>query len=210
MFSRGQLSTSLTGSQHSSIHSRLTDVTSSTSLQHQQQQIIISPSVTNSPTSFNSNSNNHNNAFVHAHRQFLFRRPPFQNNTQSPKINSTGGALLVGQQEGHRARKKIWEDGGGGHWLVRMEWRPAGWSVCLPLLISPCTIKSRSSLLAPSHPGGPGKRAVKRLWCGGVGGAHNFTGRMFFPSSSQQRQCTHRNSFDCWLCPVSGRTTGLP
>jgi len=36
----------------------------------------------------------------------------------------------------------------------------------LPLLIFPCTIKSRSSLLAPSHPGGPGKRAVKRLWCG--------------------------------------------
>jgi len=50
-------------------------------------------------------------------------------------------------------------DGGGEHWLVRMEWRPAVWSVCLPLLIFPCTIKSRSSLLAPAHPGGPGKRA---------------------------------------------------
>ena len=48
-------------------------------------------------------------------------------------------------------------DGGGGHWLVWMEWRPAGWSVCLPLLISPCTIKSRSSLLAPAHLGGPVK-----------------------------------------------------
>jgi len=35
--------------------------------------------------------------------------------------------------------------------------------------IFPCTIKSRSSLLAPTHPGGAGKRAVKRLWwCGGV------------------------------------------
>jgi len=41
-----------------------------------------------------------------------------------------------------------------------MEWRPAGWSVCLPLLMFPCTIKSRSSLLAPAHQGGPGKRAV--------------------------------------------------
>ena len=50
-------------------------------------------------------------------------------------------ALLVGRQEGHPARKKIWGDGGSGHWLVRMEWRPAGWSVCLPLLISPCTIR---------------------------------------------------------------------
>ena len=36
--------------------------------------------------------------------------------------------LLVGQQEGHPACKKL-EDGGGGHWLVRMEWHPAGWSV---------------------------------------------------------------------------------
>ena len=33
--------------------------------------------------------------------------------------------LLVGQQEGHLACKK-WGDCGGGHWLVRMEWHPAG------------------------------------------------------------------------------------
>jgi len=45
-----------------------------------------------------------------------------------------------------------------------MEWRTAGWSVCLPLLIFPCTIKSRSSLLALAHLGGSGKAAVKRLW----------------------------------------------
>jgi len=45
-----------------------------------------------------------------------------------------------------------------------MEWRRARWSVCLPLLIFPCTIKSRSSRLAPAQPGGPGKRAVKWLW----------------------------------------------
>jgi len=48
-------------------------------------------------------------------------------------------------------------DGGGGHWLVRMEWRPAGWSLCLPLLIFPCTITSRSSVLALAHPGCPEK-----------------------------------------------------
>ena len=33
----------------------------------------------------------------------------------------------------------------------------AGRSVCLPLLIFPCIIKSRSSLVAPTHPSGPGK-----------------------------------------------------
>ena len=76
--------------------------------------------------------------------------------------------LLVGQQEGHLARKTICGDGGGGHWLVRMEWCPVGWSVSLPLLISPCTIVFRSSFLALAHPGGRGKRAIKRLWCGGV------------------------------------------
>jgi len=74
---------------------------------------------------------------------------------------------LVGQQEGHPAHKK-WGDGGGGHWSVWMEWRPAGWSVCLPIIIFPCTIKSKISLLAPDHPGGPRKRAVKWLTCGGI------------------------------------------
>jgi len=76
--------------------------------------------------------------------------------------------LLVGRQEGHPACKNKTGDGGGGHWLDQLEWRPARWSVCLPLLISPCTIKSRSSLLAPAHPDGAKKRAVKRLWCGYV------------------------------------------
>jgi len=70
--------------------------------------------------------------------------------------------LLVGQQEGHLACKEM-GDGGVGHWLVRTEWRPAGWSVCLPLLIFPCTIKSRSSLLAPAHPDGPGKKGHKTV-----------------------------------------------
>jgi len=36
--------------------------------------------------------------------------------------------LLVEWQEGHPACKK-WGMVGGGYWLVRMEWRPAGWSV---------------------------------------------------------------------------------
>jgi len=58
--------------------------------------------------------------------------------------------LLVGLQEGHPAHKKH-GDGGVGHWLVQMQWRPVS------LLISPCTIKSRSTLLALAHPGGPGK-----------------------------------------------------
>jgi len=84
--------------------------------------------------------------------------------------------LLVGRQEGHPTRKKIWGDGGGGHWLVWMEWRPAGWSVCLPQLISPCTTKSRSSLLAPAHPVGPRKKGHKTVvvWCGGLSDDINY------------------------------------
>ena len=61
--------------------------------------------------------------------------------------------LLVVRQEGHQPVKNVGDDG-GGHCLVQMEWRPTGWSVCLPLLIFPCTIKFRSSLLAPAHPRG--------------------------------------------------------
>ena len=37
--------------------------------------------------------------------------------------------------------------------------------MCLPLLIFRCTIKSRSSLLAPAHPGaagGPGKKKGRK------------------------------------------------
>ena len=70
--------------------------------------------------------------------------------------------LLVGRRKGIRPVKNM-GDGGRGHYLFRMEWHPSGWSVCLPLLIFPCTIKSRSSLLALAHPGGPGKIAVKQL-----------------------------------------------
>jgi len=81
------------------------------------------------------------------------------------KVAFSALILLVGRQEGHPACTKM-GDGRGGHWLVRMEWRLAWWSVCLPLLIFRCTMKSRSFLLAPAHLGGPGKRAVKRLWSG--------------------------------------------
>jgi len=77
-------------------------------------------------------------------------------------LTSVLGRCWLGGRKGIRP-VKIMGDGGGGHWLVRMEWRPVGWSVCLPRLIFPCTIKPRSSLLAPAHPGGHGKRAVKRL-----------------------------------------------
>jgi len=93
-----------------------------------------------------------------------------------------------------RGRKCIWPvkiqgDGGGGHCLVRMEWRTAGWSVCLPLLIYPCTIKSRGSLLAPADPGGPGKMAVKQLWwCGSLASWTNL----------HSTGCTETSHFTHW------------
>jgi len=65
--------------------------------------------------------------------------------------------FTLGWQEGHLACKNM-GGGGGRHWLVRIEWHPAGWLVCLPLLIFACSIKSRSSLLALTHSAGPGKK----------------------------------------------------
>ena len=75
---------------------------------------------------------------------------------------------LVGRK-GIRSVKK-WGDGGGGHWLVRMEWRPAGWSVCLPLLIFPCTIKVQKFSSATGLPGWFRKKGHKTVvvWCGGL------------------------------------------
>jgi len=44
-----------------------------------------------------------------------------------------------------------------------MEWRPTGWSMCLPLLIFPCITKSRSSLLAPARsPGWTSRRKGRK------------------------------------------------
>ena len=105
--------------------------------------------------------------YTHRHsrgRRFI---PPMTQPTRgSLRLHFFLLTLSVGRREGHPACKK-WGDDGGGQSLVRMKWHPAGWSVFLPPLIFPCTMKSRSYLLAPAYPGGPGKRAVKRLWwCG--------------------------------------------
>jgi len=70
---------------------------------------------------------------------------------------------IVGWAAGRASSLKKWGDGGGWQCLVWMEWHPTGRSVCLPPLIFPGIIKSRGSLLAPANPGGPRKRAVKRL-----------------------------------------------
>jgi len=50
--------------------------------------------------------------------------------------------------------------------VISKSWRqcPVLEPLLCHVLIFPCTIKSRSSLLAPAHPGGPGERAVKWLW----------------------------------------------
>jgi len=67
---------------------------------------------------------------------------------------------------------KKWGDGGGEHCLVQMEWRPTGWLMCLPLLISvnlPLHHKVQKFSSGTGSPGWAGKRAVKRLWCGGGG-----------------------------------------
>jgi len=57
-------------------------------------------------------------------------------------------------------------DSGGGHWLVRTEWRPDGLSVCLPLLNLPLHHKVQKFSSGTGSPRWSRKRAVKRLWCG--------------------------------------------
>ena len=75
--------------------------------------------------------------------------------------------LLVGRQEGHLAHKKY---GGWWRWaLVSPDGVAPSRMVSVSASVNlPCTVKSRSSLLAPAHPDGPGKRAIKWLWCGVV------------------------------------------
>jgi len=71
--------------------------------------------------------------------------------------------LLVGQQKNIRLVKNM-----GGWWRWTLV-SPDGVAFSRMVIVSasvnlPLHHTSRSSLLAPSHPGGPGKRAVKRLW----------------------------------------------
>ena len=73
--------------------------------------------------------------------------------------------LLVGLQEGHPACKKYGEDGGGEHWLVRMEWHPDGWSVSASVNL-PLHHEVQKFSSGTGSPGWSRKRAVKRLWCG--------------------------------------------
>jgi len=70
--------------------------------------------------------------------------------------------LLVGRQEGHPACKKIWGDGPWWRWAL----------LCLDGVVPSWMVSVSASVNLPlhhkAHPGGPGKRVVKRLWCGVV------------------------------------------
>ena len=71
----------------------------------------------------------------------------------------------LGGRKGIRPVKKYGGDGGVGHWLVRMEWHPAGWSVCLPLYL-PLHHKVQKFSSGTGSPGWSWKKVVKRWWCG--------------------------------------------
>jgi len=75
---------------------------------------------------------------------------------------------LVGRQEGHPACKR-YGDGGGGHWLVRMEWRPAGWSLSasVNLLLHHKVQKFSSGTGSPGWSRKKGRKTVV-VWCGVV------------------------------------------
>ena len=109
------------------------------------------------------------------------------------------------RQEGHPACKKV---GGWWRWALispdgvapsRMVGVSA--SVNLPLHHK---VQKFSSLLAPAHPGGPGKRVIKWLWlwCGGCSETEPFAdkwhrffaGWMPFISPCQHHHSTEGNS----------------
>jgi len=70
---------------------------------------------------------------------------------------------LVGQQEGDAVCKKY---GGWWRWaLVSLDGVAPNQMVSVSASVNLPLHESRSSLLAPAHLGGPGKRAVKPLWC---------------------------------------------
>ena len=78
--------------------------------------------------------------------------------------------LLVGRQEGHPACKKKWENDGGGHWLVRMEWRPTGWSHgrCVNLPLHHKVQKFSSGTALPGWSRKKGRKTVVVvvvIWC---------------------------------------------
>jgi len=55
-------------------------------------------------------------------------------------------------------------DGGGEHWLVWMEWRPAGWSMCLPVFVNlPLHHKDQKFSSGTSSPGWSRKKGRKTV-----------------------------------------------
>ena len=106
--------------------------------------------------------------------------------------------LFVGWQEGHPACK----NGGWWKWaLVSLDVVVPSRMVCVSACVNlPLHHKSRSSLLAPAHPDGPGKRAVKRLWWGGFG---QLVCKKFFLfivniiSCSNYYSCASTKNFNC-------------
>jgi len=86
---------------------------------------------------------------------------PLQHKVQVPSVL---WHCWLGGRKGIRACKN------GGRWRWALV-NPDGVAPSRMVVVSasvnlPLRHKVRSSLLAPAHPGGPGKRAVKRLWCG--------------------------------------------
>jgi len=69
-------------------------------------------------------------SFATVHSSNLIKHLFCVNNRSSPVTMMNGGSLLRFQTS---VSNRDMGDGGGGHWLVRMEWRPPGRSVCLPL-----------------------------------------------------------------------------
>jgi len=116
--------------------------------------------------------------------------------------------LLVGRQEGQPACKKM---GGCWRWalLIRMKWRPARWSVCLPQLIflkfssgtgSPGWSQKRAvkwSCVCDLGPEGPSLQEDLLHWCGTTAGQGQGLGIFGVDCTSGQHDMTLLSYHTC-------------
>ena len=106
----------------------------------------------------------------------------------------------LGGRKGIQPVKK-WGDGRGGHWLVRMEWRPAGWSVSAAVNL-PLHHKVQKFSSGTGSPGWSRKKGFKMVvvW---------FLRPVFQWDTTTTTTVLRPVSGTTWVSQCQNRTSGL-